>query len=75
MDRTAGLVSYSSEAVRGSMVAWILWSGLLDGQDWALYSVVDGAMNDLPCSARTTGWDPGPIWLIVWGLESGKSVH
>ena len=28
----------------GSMVAWVLWSGFLDGQDWVLYSV-GGAMN------------------------------
>lgn len=26
-------------------IAWILWSGLLDGQDWILYSVLDEARN------------------------------
>lgn len=29
----------------GSTVGWILWSGLLDGQDWVLHSVLDRAMN------------------------------
>lgn len=29
----------------GLVVAWILWSGFLDGQDWVLYSPVGGAMN------------------------------
>lgn len=31
------------------MVVWILWSSLLDGQDWVPYSVADGAMNEFPC--------------------------
>ena len=29
----------------GSTVALILWSGLLDGRDWVIYSRVGGAMN------------------------------
>lgn len=58
-----------------SVVAWTLLSDLLDGQDWVLYSVVVGAMNELLCLSRATGWDPGPVRLIVWGLIPGKSVH
>ena len=27
------------------VVAWVLWSGLLDGQGWVLYLAVGGAKN------------------------------
>lgn len=43
----------------GSVVPWIL-----DGLDWVLYSVVDGAMNQLPCPGKAAGQDPGPVWLL-----------
>lgn len=29
----------------GSTIAWVLWSGLLDSQDWVLCSVVGGAVS------------------------------
>ena len=43
-----GLLAWFPTQVRlldGAALSWILWSGLLDGWDWVLYSVVDGAMN------------------------------
>lgn len=41
-----GLLTYFPSPVRmGPSVAWVLWSGLPDDQDWVLYSIVDGAMN------------------------------
>ena len=52
-----------------SVVAWTLLSDLLDGQDWVLYSVVDWAVNYLPCPCRAVGWDPGPVQLIVGFLN------
>lgn len=35
----------------GSVVSWILWSGLLSGHDWILYSLVTETINQLPCSS------------------------
>ena len=32
-------------------------------------------MNYLSCPGWSAGWDLGPVQLIVWGPESGKSVH
>ena len=59
-----------------STVAWMFWSGfLLANQDWILYSAVGGTMNYLPCHGRAAGYGPGLVQLIVWGLESGKSVY
>lgn len=37
------------DCTMGSAVAWVLWSGLLDGWDWVLHSVVGRSMNKLPC--------------------------
>lgn len=46
LDRTAGLVLWLSEAFGGgSVVAWVLWSGCLDGQDWVLYLSAAVVMN------------------------------
>lgn len=43
----------------GFVVAWILWSGLIDDHNWVLYSVVDRAVNYLPCLDRAQG----RIWI------------
>lgn len=43
----------------GSIVAWILWTGLLDAWDWVFYLVINGARKELPFlaeqHARTQG--------------------
>lgn len=50
----------------GSEVAWILWSGLLDDQNWLLYSVINEAMNEVLYPRRTTELAPGADQLVVW---------
>ena len=46
LDRTAGLVLWPREAFGGgSVVAWVLRSGCLDGQDWVLYLSAAVVMN------------------------------
>lgn len=67
LDRTDGLVSYLSDTVGqahgclDSLVELARWSGLgtIFSSRWG-YEWVSM---------------PWPLWLIVWGLESGKSVH
>ena len=49
----------------GSMVAWVFQSGLLDGQDWALYLAVGVATNELPSPGGAAGQGPGLAWLVV----------
>lgn len=39
------LVWFSIQVRMGSTVAWILWSSLLDGQEWVRYSAVDWAID------------------------------
>lgn len=59
-----------------SAVAQILWVGLLSAWEWIPYSVIDGTvykLTYLPWKGSTA--NPAPIQLIVWGLESGQSVH
>lgn len=59
----------------GSVVAWLLWSDLLDGWDWVLYLVVNGVMNYLLYPDKAAGQASELIHFIVWGHESGHSVH
>lgn len=75
MGRTVGLVPYPREAVRELHADRILWSGLLDTQNWMLYSVVYEAMNCLLCFDWEAKQDPGPKNLIVWEPKVGQSVH
>lgn len=58
-----------------SMFACILWSNLLNSQDWVLYLVVYVVMNFISCSGRALSQDPGPVHLVVWGPEWDKVVH
>ena len=55
-------------------VTWILWSDLLDGQDWVLYSVVDGAMNWLPCPARQKDGTQGLCTSLFGCLNQAECV-
>lgn len=59
----------------GFVVAWILWSDLLGGESCVLYSLVDGAVDQLPCSVRAAVKDPDPVQLADYlGTQSGHSV-
>lgn len=54
------------------MVARVLRSGFLDGQDWVVYLEVGGAMNELVRPSWVADQAPRPVWLTVWGPESGR---
>lgn len=58
-----------------SMFACILWSNLLNNQDWVLYSVVYVVMNYISCSGRALSQDSRPIQLVNWRPEWDKVVH
>ena len=45
IDRTAGWILAPVSYKLGSAVVWVLQSGLMDGQDWIQWSVVDGTVN------------------------------
>lgn len=62
----------------GSMVVWILWSGLLDSWDWLLYSAVGRAMSLLPSclgspnQAGVCTEYPGQVRLLVLLFRLGE---
>lgn len=66
------MVPYPGEAVGWALVSWTLLSGLLDGQDWVLYSVVDGTVNvSLPgqSSRQSSRRGSGACMAHVWGTK------
>lgn len=65
-----GSCVYSREYLDRNVVGglhgcWIIWSCLLHAQDWALYSVVNRAMNWLHCPGRAAGQDLGAVQLVA----------
>lgn len=60
----------------GFVVAWILWSDLLGGESCVLYSLVDGAVDQLPCSVRAAVKVPEPVQPAGYlGSQSGHSAR
>lgn len=63
----------------GSMVVWILWSGLLDSWDWLLYSAVGRAMSLLPCCLGSPIRQECALNLLVseaagFALQTGRAM-
>lgn len=69
------MVPYPKGCRMGSRVALTLLSGLLDGWDRVLHSVIDRAMNWFPRPGRAVGQGPQPIQLTIQGPKGGLSVH
>lgn len=71
LGRAAGLAAYPSEAV--GWAPWLpgFWSSFLDGQDWALYAVIDGLLSaSLPRQGSTE-----VCRVRSWVLKSGQNMH
>lgn len=54
------------------MVGWILWSGLLDGWSWGLYSL---NMELYMIFTALAAQQDGPVWFVILGQTSGKGMH